>query len=82
MAGAGGTVVFWPNREQKEPGCPFIATLAGTRAQFKAQKVCTLDQDGNSTTLTVRSGALELRDKQVHVELVLQATSRGKGVRR
>jgi hypothetical protein len=74
-----GTVVFWPNAAQKEAKCEFVATLAGTRAAFKAKKVCTLDQDGNTTSISVRSGSLELRGAQVHVQLVLDMSIRGKG---
>ncbi len=75
---SGSTVVFWPNAEQKDPKCRFVATLAGTRATFKPQKACTVKQDDGTTTLSVRSGSLELRGSRLHLELAIEAAMRSK----
>jgi hypothetical protein len=72
------SVVFWPNIEQKDETCRFVATVSGMKATFKPQKVCTQDQNDRVTTLSIKSGSLEQQGNRVTVKLELDASVRDK----
>ena len=80
--GPGSLVTFWPNIEAKDPDCRYTAFVKGTRATFKPQTVCTLEQIDTVTTVTIRSGSLEQTGDTVSVNLVLDKTVRDKARRK
>lgn len=80
--GPGSLVTFWPNIEAKDPDCRYTAFVKGTRATFKPQTVCTLEQIDTVTIVSIRSGSLEQTGDTVSVNLVLDKTVRDKARRK
>lgn len=80
--GPGSMVTFWPNIEAKDPSCRYTAAVHGTRATFKPQTVCTLEQIDTVTIVSIRSGSLEQVGDTLSVTLVLDKTVRDKARRK